>query len=967
MTDNPSRSQAKQGQGGKEATPRHTAIGRREIADAANTGIAQHVAGHTPMMRQYLSIKAQHPDMLLFYRMGDFYELFHDDAVRAAKLLDITLTQRGASNGSPIKMAGVPYHAAEQYLARLVKLGESVAICEQIGDPATSKGPVERKVVRIVTPGTLTDSALLEEKRDNLLLAIHERRGKLGLAWLNLASGRFFVCETSAEDLPAELERLQPSEILYAEHQRSSSEHPLSLRGRVGAGEGTHAALKFLPDWHFELETSRRALCQQFATLDLAGFGCDDFTVGLEAAGALLGYAKLTQGQSIAHVRGMQVYHADRYVRMDASTRRNLEITQTLRGEPAPTLLSLLDTCATNMGSRLLHHWLHHPLRDRAVLNARLEAVDKLLLSPSPPAPLPRAGEGDQRHGEGMAASPLSPSLSPQGARELFRTVHDQLKPCVDVERITARIALRSARPRDLSGLRDTLLTLPQLHATLAACNSPLIQALADALQTGSGRVGSSAAHAESHDANLVGTETCPPYGDALVAMLQRTIKPEPSSVLREGGVIADDFDSELDELRGIQTNCGDFLLALESRERARTGIANLKVEYNRVHGFYIEVTHAQSANVPDDYRRRQTLKNAERYITPELKAFEDKALSANERALARERFLYEQLLDRLAPFIPQLQRIAAAIAELDVLATFAERAATLNFCAPQFSDEPQIAIKQGRHPVVEDQVDTFTPNDTTLNDARRMLLITGPNMGGKSTYMRQVALIALLAHVGCFVPAQQAVVGEIDQIFTRIGASDDLASGRSTFMVEMTEAANILHNATDKSLVLVDEIGRGTSTFDGLALAYAIARHLLEKNRSYTLFATHYFELTRLAEEFAQLSNVHLAAIEHQHSIVFLHSVNEGAASQSYGLQVAALAGVPNDVIRAAKKQLLKLEQNSAAQNPQGDLFDHKAVVEELEEPAEHPLLAALREVHPDELSPKEALERLYQLRKLV
>jgi DNA mismatch repair protein MutS len=884
-------------------------------------GIAKTAAGnHTPMMQQYLRIKAQHPDMLLFYRMGDFYELFHEDAARAAKLLDITLTQRGASNGQPIKMAGVPYHAAEQYLARLVKLGESVAICEQIGDPATSKGPVERKVVRIVTPGTLTDSALLEEKRDSLLLALHERHGKLGLAWLNLASGQFFVCETAAENLPAELERLQPSEILHTENARLQANN--------------HASLKTMPDWHFELDTARRALCQQFATLDLAGFGCDDYSVGLEAAGALLGYAKLTQGQAISHIRSLQVYSADRFVRMDASTRRNLEITQTLRGEPAPTLLSLLDTCATNMGSRLLHHWLHHPLRDRNILRARLDAVDKL--------------------------------------GELHLKIHEQLKPSVDVERITARIALRSARPRDLSGLRDTLLTLPQLHAALAACDAPLINTLADALYlTVRPELveGSSRSDVENIDTLIASPSVQASTGSArtdseLVSILQRSLKAEPSSVLREGGVIADGFDAELDELRGIQNNCGEFLLALETRERARSGIATLKVEYNRVHGFYIEVSQAQSANVPDDYRRRQTLKNAERYITPELKTFEDKALSANERALAREKFLYEQLLDQLAPHIAALQRIAAAIAELDVLATFAERAATLNYSAPQFSDEPKILITQGRHPVVEAQVDTFTPNDTTLNEARRMLLITGPNMGGKSTYMRQVALIALLAHCGSFVPAQQAVLGEIDQIFTRIGASDDLASGRSTFMVEMTEAANILHNAAEKSLVLVDEIGRGTSTFDGLALAYAIARHLLESNRSYTLFATHYFELTRLSEEFTQLSNVHLAAIEHQHSIVFLHSVNEGAASQSYGLQVAALAGVPNDVIRAAKKQLLKLEQNSAAQNPQGDLFDKKP---EMPEPEEHPVLKTLREVQPDELSPKEALEKLYQLKKLV
>ncbi len=850
---------------------------------------------HTPMMQQYLGIKAQHPGMLLFYRMGDFYELFHDDAVRAARLLDITLTQRGASNGQPIKMAGVPYHAAEQYLARLVKLGESVAICEQIGDPATSKGPVERKVARIITPGTLTDSALLDEKRDSLLLAVHQRQGQLGLAWLNLASGKFFVAEIPAVNFPAELERLQPSEILCVENV------PLPII--------KNATVKTLPDWHFELGSARRALCQQFATRDLAGFGCDDYSAGLEAAGALLGYAKLTQGQAISHIRTLQVYCSDQYVRMDAATRRNLEISQTLRGEPAPTLLSLLDTCATNMGSRLLHHWLHHPLRDRNALQMRLDAVDTL--------------------------------------KNYFRTVYEQLKPCADVERITARIALKTARPRDLSGLRDTLTQLPQLHALLVSrvltrhddsvgLKSDLLTSLADALQA----------------------------DHTLIALLQKTIKPEPSSVLREGGVIADGCDAELDDLRSIQTNCGDFLLQLEARERARSGIATLKVEYNRVHGFYIEVSHAQSGNVPDDYRRRQTLKNAERYITPELKAFEDKALSANERALAREKFLYEQLLEQLSPYIAPLQNIAAAMAELDVLATFAERATTLNFCMPQFSDQTQISIRQGRHAVVEKQVEQFIANDCELISTRKMLLITGPNMGGKSTYMRQVALIALLAHCGSFVPAQQAVLGEIDQIFTRIGSSDDLSGGRSTFMVEMTEAANILHNATEKSLVLVDEIGRGTSTFDGLALASAIARHLLQENRSYTLFATHYFELTRLADEYPELANVHLAAIEHQHSIVFLHSVNDGAASQSYGLQVAALAGVPNAVIRTAKQQLRALEQNSAAQNPQGDLF---ATVPAPAEPEIHPALATLRGIRPDELTPKAALEQLYDLKKLV
>ncbi len=833
---------------------------------------------NTPMIQQFLRIKAEHPDGLLFYRMGDFYELFFEDAERAAKLLDITLTHRGTSNGVPIKMCGIPYHAADQYLARLVKAGLSVAICEQIGDPATSKGPVERRVMRIITPGTITDSALLDDKRDSLLLSIHQRHNKLGLAWMNLASGQFFVSETAVENLSAELERLQPSEILHAENT------PLQVK----------IASKQLPDWHFELDTARRALCQQFNTLDLAGFGCDNYKAGLEAAGALLGYARLTQGQAISHISSLQVYSADQYVLMDAATRRNLEITQTLRGEAAPTLLSLLDTCATNMGSRKLAHWLHHPLRNRTMLRSRLDAVDKL--------------------------------------GELFIELQKNLKACVDVERITARIALKSARPRDLSGLRDTLLALPKVHTLLASCDSPLIGSLSYAIQA----------------------------DERIARLLLKALRREPSQVLREGGVIADGFDAELDELRGIQINCGDFLLALEARERARSGISTLKVEYNRVHGFYIEVSIAQSVNVPEDYRRRQTLKNAERYITPELKTFEDKALSANERALAREKLLYDQLLDQLTPCILALQCIASAIAELDVLACFSERATTLNFSAPEFSNDTRISISQGRHPVVEAQVDRFTPNDTMLSDERRMLLITGPNMGGKSTYMRQVAIIALLAHVGCFVPAKQAILGEIDQIFTRIGSSDDLASGRSTFMVEMTEAANILHNASDKSLVLVDEIGRGTSTFDGLALAHAIACHLIEKNRSYTLFATHYFELTRLSEEFFQLANVHLSAIEHQHSIVFLHSVNEGAASQSYGLQVAALAGVPTQVIRTAKKQLRLLEQNSAARSPQGDLFS--AVPDE---PEEHPLLAALREVQPDELSPKAALALLYELKK--
>ncbi|MFY9261990.1 MAG: DNA mismatch repair protein MutS [Gallionella sp.] len=907
---------------------------------------------HTPMMQQYLGIKALHPDMLLFYRMGDFYELFMGDAERAAKLLDITLTQRGSTNGQPIKMAGVPYHAAEGYLARLVKLGESVAICEQIGDPATSKGPVERKVVRIVTPGTLTDSALLEEKRDSLLLAVHAQQGKLGLAWLNLASGQFWVCETGLDNLAAELERLQPSEILHVENSRVQISH--------------HAVCKPLPEWHFAVDTARRALCQQFATMDLAGFGCAEMTVGVAAAGALLGYAKLTQGQTISHINGLQVYRTDAFVRMDAATRRNLEISQTLRGEPAPTLFSLLDTCATNMGSRLLRHWLHHPLRDRNVLRARLTAVEQLLL-PSPASGRGAGGEGAFGESENHPhPSPLPVGEGTVLGKPLFELVHTHLKPAVDVERVTARIALRSARPRDLSGLRDTLAMLPALVATLAV-GRVLTRQNFDENRANEFAPTRNVGLKPDLLASLASDLQLDP---ALSALLQSALRAEPSTVLREGGVIADGFDADLDELRGIQNNCGDFLLALETRERQRTGIATLKVEYNRVHGFYIEVSQAQSVNVPDDYRRRQTLKNAERYITPELKAFEDKALSANDRALAREKWLYEQLLDALAPQIATLQQLAAALSELDVLSCFAERARSLNFNAPQFTDAPHLHIAQGRHPVVETQVEQFTANDTRLAPTRQMLLITGPNMGGKSTYMRQVALIALLAHVGSFVPAQQATLGEIDQIFTRIGASDDLASGRSTFMVEMTEAAHILHNATAKSLVLVDEIGRGTSTFDGLALAYAIARHLLETNRSYTLFATHYFELTRLADEFPQLANVHLAAVEHQHRIVFLHSVNDGAASQSYGLQVAALAGVPPAVIKIARKQLRSLEQSSAAHHPQGDLFSMTAPVEPIdlpEIPEEHPAIAALKELQPDDLTPKAALAWLYEWKTRV
>ncbi|MBE0615359.1 MAG: DNA mismatch repair protein MutS [Burkholderiales bacterium] len=833
------------------------------------------VSTHTPMMQQYLRLKAQHPDILLFYRMGDFYELFHDDAEKAARLLDITLTTRGASAGKPIKMAGVPYHAAEQYLAKLLKLGESVAICEQIGDPNTSKGPVERAVTRIVTPGTLTDSALLDEKSDNLLLAFCVENNNAGLAWLSLASGELRVAEIPQRLLAGELTRLRPAEILVADRDPPS-------------GLNTTAAMTRLPEWHFDYEAARDQLLKHFNVHSLAGFGCEELRPAIAAAGALLEYARKTQGQALSHVNALRPERADDYVRMDAATRRNLELTETLRGAPAPTLCSLLDGCATGMGSRLLRHWLHHPLRDRGVLAGRHEAVEELA----------------QRR-------------------------------IVDVERISARIALKSARPRDLSGLRDSLAALPQLATLLASASAPRLAELRSAL-------------------------AMPPDCAALLA---QAILPEPATLLREGGVINDGYDAGLDELRALQTNSSEFLVALEARERERSGIPSLKVEYNRVHGFYIEVTHAHVDKIPADYRRRQTLKNAERYITPELKTFEDKALSANERALALEKALYEQLLETLQAHIPALQRIARSLAELDLLGSFAADSLRLNWCRPQFVDEALIEIEAGRHPVVEAQVDQFIANDCRLNPTRQLLLITGPNMGGKSTYMRQVALIALLAQIGAFVPARSARLGPIDQIFTRIGAADDLAGGRSTFMVEMTESANILHNATATSLVLMDEVGRGTSTFDGLALAWAIARHLIEKNRSYTLFATHYFELTQLAQEYREAANIHLDAVEHKDSIVFLHAVEEGPASQSYGLQVAALAGVPGSVTRAAKRYLLQLEQQSLMQGGQADLFAGAAPQPE---PEPHPALDLLASAKPDELSPKEALELLYKLKSL-
>ncbi len=843
---------------------------------------------HTPMMQQYLALKAGYPDMLLFYRMGDFYELFHADAEKAAKLLDITLTTRGASAGQPIRMAGVPFHAVEQYLAKLVRQGESVAICEQVGDPALAKGPVERKVVRVVTPGTLTDSALLAATRESLLVAAVVAGATAGLAWLSLASGRLRVTEVPARRLAAEPERLRPAELLVPDDGAPPEAPP-------------GVPVKRVESWQFDPASAARELARQFGTADLAGYGVEGLGPALGAAGALLAYARHTQQSALPHVTGLAVERESEFVQMDAPTRRNLEITETLSGADSPTLASLLDRCATAMGSRRLRHWLHHPLRDTAALGRRHDAVGALL---------------------------------DPGAAVRHAAVLRELAGWSDVERIASRVALGTARPRDLAGLRDTLASLPRLHALLAA-GGPL--------------------------AGLAGPLA---PADDVHADLSASLREEPAAAVRDGGVIADGHDGELDELRALQGDCGAFLLDMERRERERTGIANLRVEFNKVHGFFIEVTQGNLDKVPVEYKRRQTMKNAERFITPELKAFEDKALAAGERALARERELYEALLGRLLGHLARLQAIADAAADLDALAALAASAEALRLARPVFTGEDAIEIVGGRHLVVESQVEDFIPNDTSLTRSRQLLLVTGPNMGGKSTYMRQVAQIALLAHCGAFVPAASATLGPLDRIFTRIGASDDLAGGRSTFMVEMTEAAAILNGATPRSLVLVDEIGRGTSTFDGLALAYAIARHLAERVRCYTLFATHYFELTELAAQLPNVANVHLDAVEHRDRIVFLHRLEPGPADKSYGIHVAHLAGIPKEVVRAARKHLAELETHLRPSGPQPDLFAAPAAAPE---PEPHPALDALADLDPDALTPREALEALYRLRKLL
>ena len=839
-------------------------------------------------MQQYLRIKAEHPDFLLFYRMGDFYELFFDDAHKAAELLDITLTARGSSNGAPIPMAGVPYHAADSYLSRLIKLGESVAICEQTGDPAKSKGPVEREVVRVLTPGTLTEEALLDSRNENLLVAVSHDKGRYGLASAEIASGRFTVAEMADQsELFAELARLQPAEILISDSELDDF-------------QTFEKSLRPLPQWHFEQKAARTRLCEHFKTPDLKGFGCDDLALAVSAAGCLLNYAQQTHRTALPHLRQIRVEYTKDSIRLDPQSRRNLELEQKLAGGRDNTLISVLDKTATPMGARLLRRWLMRPIRDTRALKQRQEGIQQFI---------------DQ---------------------QTFSDCHALMRPLGDIERILSRIALRSARPRDFMHLRRMLDMLPDMHDLLKPMAS---------------------LHLRHLDRTLG-------HFDELKQLLQTAILDEPPVLIRDGGVIRPGYDAELDRLRDLHQNASGFLDDVELRERERTGVSSLKVGYNKVHGYYIELSRAHDIEVPTEYVRRQTLKNAERYITPELKSFEEQVLSANEKALALEKSLYDGLFDKLLPELPALEQSAAALAELDVLANLGERAETLDYVAPQFTDEAGINIEAGRHPVVEaSQSAPFCANDLSLSGSQPMLIITGPNMGGKSTYMRQTALIVLMAHMGSFVPASRAVIGPVDQVFTRIGASDDLASGRSTFMVEMNEAANILNNATHHSLVLMDEIGRGTSTFDGLALAWSCAEKLICDIGAYSLFATHYFEMTQLPELFDKARNVHLDAIEHGDKIVFLHQLKEGAANQSYGLQVAHLAGVPADVISAARVKLQQLEQSryqgEAVQNaPQPDLF----VSNEQSE-----LEKRLQQISPDELSPRQALDLLYELSHLA
>ncbi|MBV6273460.1 DNA mismatch repair protein MutS [Alcaligenaceae bacterium CGII-47] len=848
------------------------------------------------MMQQYLRLKAQAGSHLLFYRMGDFYEMFYEDAEHVARLLNLTLTKRGSSNGVPIPMAGVPYHSMEGYLARLVALGESIAICEQIGDPATSKGPVERQIVRIVTPGTLTDDALLPAKSDRIIAALisgrNQRREQVGLAWMNLANGEFKTCECTPELLDTELGRIAPAELVCAEQ---SDDPP----------ETCDAAISRVPAWHFEADGARDTLLKHFGVDNLGSFGLDHLPLAARAAGALLRYVGNTQSQTLSHVQNLQVDAGGDYVVLDPATRRNLELTETLNNTEGPTLFSTLDHCCTPMGSRQLRRWLHAPLRHNPPAQARQDVITQFL------------------HPQDVAAQPL-------------KALRQGLKDLPDLERIATRLALRSIRPRELASLRDALQLLPGLSTQIT-------------------QYFESRGDLEKYIQWIY-------IDEVFTQELHAAIAPEPALMVRDGGVMADGYDNELDALRRLAGDNGEFLLEIEARERERTGITTLRVEFNRVHGFYIEVSRGQTDKVPDDYRRRQTLKNTERYITPELKEWEDKVLSARERSLAREKFLFEQFLDKVSVHAPALSRCAAALAHIDALASLAHHAMIGHWIAPILSEESEILIQAGRHPVVEHSIESFTPNDCTITADLRMLMITGPNMGGKSTYMRQIALITLLARIGSYVPARSAQIGPIDRIFTRIGAADDLAGGRSTFMMEMMEAGVILSASTPHSLVLMDEIGRGTSTYDGLALAWAIGHRLLTHNRAMTLFATHYFEMTRLPEKSHGAANVHLAAADTDTGVVFLHEVRKGPASQSYGLHVAQRAGIPQVVIRHARRELIELETRNRAES-QLALFI-EGVENETNDP-DAPLREALRALEPDTLAPREALELLYQLRR--
>lgn len=843
---------------------------------------------HTPMMQQYLRIKADYAEMLLFYRMGDFYELFFDDAKLASNLLGITLTARGRESNQPIPMAGVPFHAAENYIAKLLRQGLSVAICEQVGDPKTAVGPVAREVVRILTPGTVSDAAFLDDRQDSVLVALHYTKSRIGMALLDVSGGRLILQELeNSEALLNELARIAPAEVLVSEDADWASLHAYK------------AQLKKRAPWFFDASLGTRLLTEQMQVQDLTSFGCRELMTALAASGALLQYARDTQRKALPHIRSIHVEQTDDSLVIDSASRRHLEISSQLSGSHEHTLISVLDHTATAMGSRLLKRWVNRPLRDRKQIEARYDAITQFVTT----------------HAH-------------VGLSELLSSVSD-------IERIVGRIALKSAKPRDLTALRATFAMLPHIKQVITSLSSARLQCLAQELHT----------------------------FPVLFDLLQRAIIDEPPMTVRDGGVIAAQFNAELDELRGLSENAGAFLIQLEERERNRTGCQTLKVGYNRVHGYYIELSRAKVSHLPDDYQRRQTLKNAERFITPELKAFEDKALSAKERALQLEKVLYDELLNDFLPFIEALQKTAESLAELDVLSNFAERALQLNWCRPVLQAEVGIQIVEGRHPVVEAVAKhPFVPNDLVLHDDRRMLMITGPNMGGKSTYMRQVALIVLLAHVGSFVPATKAVMGPIDRIFTRIGASDDVASGRSTFMVEMTETATILNNATAQSLVLMDEIGRGTSTFDGLSLAFATAKELATKVRAFTLFATHYFELTTLPQTFRMIVNVHLDATDEKDKLIFLHRVADGPASQSYGIQVAKLAGIPLSVILEARAKLAELEQLSVSYRQEAGIPKQQEFFVQPD-----PVIQALRAIHPDELSPKEALQCLYDLKKLL